>query len=340
MDLRNQIRGAPRALRETLKQASREFEETVRRTHWGDGPLFIVGSGPAYAAALTGSYAFEELLGWPVVTARAANFTPYITSVLRPRSVVLVIAGADEGGEMVEVVRQARTRGAAVLAMTTAATNPVAEAADSVFLIRTEEEQTGGLQAELCQQAAMGYLGVVAARVLKRRHQKLDELEREYQKLPDDADWVLRLSDAVKSLASALGNKPEVVLVGGGFYYPAALLAAGALSALGPFRARAVDAAELAESRAGSFAQQETIVFLSGSRGRFRKPMAELAQATKRSGCALYSLTDANDRALAEFSSMAFLLPMLNESPASILAFYFLQCTIAYVEHAILRPRQ
>ena len=341
MDLRNQVHGAPRALRETLGKGSREFEEVVRRTRWGNGPLFIVGCGSSYAAALTGTYAFEELLGWPVVAAHAANFSHFTASVLRPRSVVLVIAGAGESGEMIEVVRQARTRGASVLAMTTAGTHPVAEAADAVFLIRTEEEQATGPQAELCLHAAMGYLGVVAARVLKRRHQKLDDLEREFQKLPEDAEWVLtRLPDAVKSLATAVGNQPEVVLAGGGYYYPAAVLAAAALGSLGPIRSRAVDAAELVEGGVGAFAPQDVIVFLSGSRSRFRKPTAKFAQAAKRSGGRVFSVTDANDRELAEASSMALLLPMLNESPGSALALYFLQCLVVQVARGIVFPTQ
>jgi glucosamine--fructose-6-phosphate aminotransferase (isomerizing) len=339
MDFRSQVRGAPRALKDTLEKARPEYDELVRRTHWGDGPLFIVGGASSYPAALAGAYAFEELLGWPVVAARAANFLNYTVSVLRPKSVVLVISGPDESGETLEAVRQARTRGATVLAMAPSATNPVAESADGVFLIRPEEGHSVGLQAELCQHAAMGFLSIVAAGVLKRRHQKLDDLEHEFQKLPDDAEWVLtRLADAVKSLAAAFGEESSLVLSGGGSYYPAAIHAARSLAALGTIRARAVDAAELAEGSGSAIAHQEAVLFFSGTRSRLKKKIAEAAQAARRAGSKVFSVTDANDRELAEASSLAVLLPMVNEMPGSCLELLFAQCLIAHLSHHVILP--
>ncbi len=63
MDVRHQIRSMPHALQETLEKGRPEYDEVVRRTRWSDGPLFIVGGGSSYPAALLGAYAFEELLG-------------------------------------------------------------------------------------------------------------------------------------------------------------------------------------------------------------------------------------------------------------------------------------
>jgi glutamine---fructose-6-phosphate transaminase (isomerizing) len=339
MDFRSQIRGAPRALKETLEKGAREYAEVVRKTHWGDGPLFIVGNGSCYPAALVGAYAFEELLGWPVIAVRPANFVNYMVSVLRPQSVVLVVSESDESGEMLEAVRQARTRGTKVLAMTASATTPVAESADGVFLIRPEEGHTVGFQAQLCMHAAMGYLGVVAAGVLKRRHQKLDDLEREFQKLPEDAEWVLtRLADAAKSLASEVGGESSLVLAGGGPYYPAAVQAARSLAPESSIHARAVDAAELAEGSGGVFTHQEAVLIFSGTRSRFKKMITEAAQMAKRTGCKVFAVTDANDRAMAESSSLAVLLPMINELPGSALAVLFAQCLIAHLPHSVVLP--
>lgn len=338
MDIRNQIRGAPHALKETLEKGRPEYDGVVRRTRWGDGPLFIVGSGSSFPTAQEGFYAFQELLGWPVVAVRAANFLAYSASTLRPRSVVMVIASGEEADAALEAARQARARGAAVLAMTHDAAGPLAESADGVFLIRPEEGNSDNLQAELCRHAAMGFLAVAAANVLKRRHQKLDELTRDYERLPEHAEWVLtHLSDAARSLASELGKETGLVLAGGGPYFAAAMQATRDLNSLGSIRARAVDAAVLADEHGNTKTNSGALMFLSGSRSRFRKPLVLAARKTRRVGSRIFSITDANDHELTEDSSLAVLLPGAGEMPGSALALFFVQCTIAHLSHSLVR---
>jgi fructoselysine-6-P-deglycase FrlB-like protein len=341
MNIRSQIHGTPRALKETFEKGRPEYDEVVRRTSWGDGPLFIVGGGSAYPAALAGVYAFQELLGWPVVASHAENFLAYTASVLRPRSVVLVLPSMEATDSALEAARQARARGARVLVMTPDAASPLAESADGVFLIRPEEGNATGLQAELCRHTAMGFLAVVAAHVLKRHHQKLDELEREYDKLPEHAEWVLtRLSDVVRSLVADLGEDSTLMLAGGGSYYPAVLQAARALSSLTTLRTWAVDAAELAESRGSAFTNRKAILYLSGSRSRFRKLVGESAGLARQAGARVFSATDANDRQLAETSAMSVLLPLLGELPGSALALFLVQCLIAHFPRGIVRSTE
>jgi glutamine---fructose-6-phosphate transaminase (isomerizing) len=339
MNIHSQVHGAPRALKETLEKGRPEFDEIVRKTSWGNGPLFIVGSGSSYPAALAGMYAFEEFLGWPVVAAHAANFLAYAASTLRPRSVVMTLASGEEADPALEVARQARVRGAAVLAMTHDAASPLAESADGVFLVRTEEGEPAGLQAQLCRYAAMGFLAAVAAHVLKRHHQKLDELERDYRQLPEHAEWVLtRLGDAARSLASEIGNGTQLVLAGGGPYYPAALQAAGAMTSLTSVRARAVDAAEMAEAQTNAFEKPETLLLFSCSRSRSRKTLAGLARTAARAGARVLSITDANHRELIEASALGILLPPAGELPGSALALFFAHCTISHLSRPPVHP--
>ncbi len=341
MDIRSEIRAAPRALKETLEKGKPEFDEVVRRTRWSEGPLYLVGSGASFPPALAGVYAFAELLGWPVIAVHAPNFLAYSASTLRPRSVVLVITPSAEDGPSVEVARQARARGATLLAMTASATGSLAESADGIFLIRPEEGHAVGPQAELCQHAAMGFLAMTAAHALKRHHQKLDALEHEYDKLPEHAEWVLtRLTDAARSLAVEIGKESNLVLVGGGSYYSAALQAGRCLAELASIRTRVADAAEFSERDARPSAGKESILCLSGCRSRFRKSLGETASLARQAGARVFSVTDANDRELAEASTLAVFLPALDELPGSALALLFVQCLIAHLPHGIVRPSE
>lgn len=325
MDLRTEIRNAPRAMRETLEKGRPEYEALVRQIRWGDGTVYMVGSGSSYVGALTGARAFEELLGWPVVARRAADFSVSSASLIRPRSVLLAISPAGESDATLEAAREARSRGAVLLAVTANPDSPLAEMADGVFLLRTGEGPGGGITAVLCLQAALGYLGLVAARSLKRHHQKLDDLEKDFEKLPAQAEWVLNnLSDAARALAAELKGLAAVLLVGGGFYYPAALHAAHFLNHLTPVRAEAKEATELLEET--STAQLSgTVLFLSSSRCRMRRAVHACAKSVKGAGGKVIAVTDSNDRELSNAAGLAVLLPLLFEMPGSTLSLLFLQ---------------
>ncbi len=341
MDIRSEIRTSSRALKETLEKGKPEFDAVVRRTRWGDGPLFIVGGGSAFPAAVAGVYAFEELLGWPVQAAQPANFLAYSVSTLRPRSVVLILSPSAEHEPSLESARQARAKGATLLVMTASATSPLAELSDGTFVIRPEEGRSDGPQSELCRHAAIGFLALVAARVLKRHHQKLDDLEREYDKLSEEAEWVLtRLGDAAKSLAAEIGKESSLVIAGGGPYYAAALLAGRSFESLAKIRTRVIDAAEFPEQAASSVAGKETILCLSGTRSRFRKSLGEFARHARQSGVSFFSVTDANDRELGEASTAAALVPLLGELPGSALALLFVQCLIAHLQRGVVHPAE
>lgn len=326
MDVRRQVRGAPRALKETLEKGRSEYDAVVRQTRWGEGPLHIIGSGSSYSGALAGVCAFEGLLGWPVIASPSANFLAYSSSLIRPKSVVLAVSLSGEEAKTLEAALQARTRGATLLAMTASRNSPLADSADGAFLLRAGEGPRLGLQAETCLHAAMGYLAVVAARALKRHHHALDELEREFEKLPEQAEWVLsRLADAARSLASELKDLSSLVLVGGGFYHAAALQAGQALTRLTPLHALAQDAADFHERVGGQGEHGRGLLFLSGTRSPLKKEISESARQARGAGARVFAITDANDRALSDASSLAILLPVLSEMTGSTLALLFLQ---------------
>lgn len=332
MDPRQEIRDAPRALKETLDKGRPEFEALIRRTRWGEGPVYLIGSGSSYYAALAGRYAFEELLGWPVAARRAAEFAAYSSSLIRPRSVLLAISGSGECPDTMEAARQARSRGAMLLALTGNSTSPLAEAADGVFLLRPGESGHDGIVARLCLHAAIGYIGLVAAQVLKRHHQKLDALGKEFEDLPGHAEWtVTRLADAVRSLADEIKGLDRLALVGAGFYYAAALQAADEMSRHASMRTYACEASDFQDDSGFWTGTGAGVLILSGSRCRLKKKLYAAVQKARRGGARAFSITDANDRELADLSELAVLLPSLSEMTSSTLSLLFIQWLATYL---------
>jgi glucosamine--fructose-6-phosphate aminotransferase (isomerizing) len=321
VDLKAEILDIPRALRETLGKGRPEYDALVRQTRWGDGPIHIVGSGPPLIAGLTAAYAFESLLGWPAVVREAAVFQAYSASVLRPRSVLLAISPAGEDRETLEVAQMARGRGATVLALTNNAQSALARAADGLFQVRAGEEGSAGAKVTVCQQAAASYVGLAAARTLKRRTPQLEAMETDFERLPEQVEWVLaQLTDAARSFAAELKGLRSLGAVGGGFYHPAALQWAALLRRLTGIDIRGFEVAEFAHGPLASLEREAAIVVLSGSRCRAKKHIHELVQSLRKAKIRTLSVTDGNDPEVSRHSDLAVLLPVLSEAAGATLA--------------------
>lgn len=334
MDIKQEILMTPGALRETLEKGRPEYEAIVRQTRWGDGPIYVLGSGASLLAGLAGAYAFEGLLGWPVVTRSAAGFEAYSASVLKPRSVVLAISPSGESSEILEAARVAKSRGATLLAMTGGPSSALAQMADGVFLVRAGEEQGPAIRSAICQQAAVCYVGLLAAKVLKRHHPQLAILEEEFGKLPERVEWVLaQLKDAARSLARELKSLERLSVAGGGFYHPTALVWALQLRTLAGIHAEGFEATEFRHGPLEMLRRDSTVVFLSGSRCRVKKELHQLVGEVRKAGAKLLALTDSNDRELSDRAALAVLLPLESEMVGSLLALAFLAWTAYHAAH-------
>lgn len=341
MDLHQQVLSGPRDLRETMEKGRPEFEALVRRVRWGDGPLFVVGTGPSYFAALTAMYAFEGLVGLPVIVRRAADFEAYAVSVLRPRTLVLALSNSGETPATLGAARAARARGAVVLAMTNHPASTLARAADLVVLLRAGETSETHLSTILCQQAAAGYLALVAARVLKRHHHHLDVLEDEFAQLPAHVERIqTHLQDAVQAMAAELKNLSSLSVVGGGFYFPIALQAARLLNENSRLHTEGMDEGAFRAQAPVPGTAADAVLFLSGSHCRVKKRMQAISAEAQKAGMKTFSVTDANDRQLQETSSLSLLLPELTEMVGSTLTLALVQSLAEHSNrHARRSPR-
>lgn len=331
MNIRQEILNAPESLRETLEKGRPEYEAVVRATRWSARPLYLVGRGASYIAALAGGLAFESLLGVPVVVRRALDFRAYSASALDSRSVVLAVSQSGESPDTLECAGAGRRRGATVLALTSGPATPLAKLADRVLVVRAGEEPEPRARTVLCQQAALNAVALLAARFLKPPDPQMASVEEELLSLPGAIERTLsQFRDALRSLAAELAGAKRLSVVGGGFYYPAALQWSRLVEKwLGiPVACSTPDEfAGFRESRPRSQHTLEQppeeapkVVVLSGSRSKLKAQADEVARECLKAGTAVFSVTDAADRELAARSSMAVLLPALHELPGSILA--------------------
>jgi DNA-binding MurR/RpiR family transcriptional regulator len=314
----------PRTLADTLEKGQPEYEAILRRTRWGEGPIYLLCRGPAWSAGLTGVHAFETLPGWSAVARSAADFAAYSLTLLRPGLVVIAISPPSESSPVWEVARAARVRGATFLILTSKPESPLAGLANGVLPLRTDNE---GNEAEVCEQAAMSYLGLSAARVFRRHQAQFEVLAEEFSKLPGVMEWMLhQMSDAVSSFASELAACRRVYVLGGGFYHSSALQAEQLFREVG----RCVQALDPAESSFLDRLDRDSVVLaISGSRCRVKNGIHEALKRIGNSGVKILSITDRNDRELTGISRLAMQLPNLTEMVGAVVSSFLIHC-VAY----------
>lgn len=322
MGAKQEILAIPQALRAMLDSDRAEYEGLVRRTHWGDGPVYIVGGGSSEPSGLFGAYAFESLLGWSAVVRTPAMFRSYALSVLRPSSVLLLISsGSDSEESLLEIARAARSRGATILVLTGEPASPVVRLSDGVFPLRTSDQRNRGLASMVCRQAALGLIALTALLIFKRYDKQAESLAKEFEGLPERVEWAfIQLDDALQQLASALMANRELQVVGGGFYHPVALQAAGLLRRMTGLPAAGFEPSEFCENPAETLGGETGAVFLCGTRCRLKDEIHAAARRAGKAGVQIYSITDSNDGALVNRSHVAVLLPVLSEMVGSTLA--------------------
>jgi len=337
MGSRQQIQDIPSALRVTLEKARTEYETAVRQVRWGDGPVYVSGTGSCAALGVAAGYAFEMFLGWPVVARPVEVLRTYALSLLRPRSVLVMISAGGEGAEAQELFRVARQRGSTLVVLTNAPDSSLAKIADQVLLVRAEGE--GDVPSvTVCLHAALNYLALAAARLLKRHESPWDSLEREFERLPAQVDWVLtQLPVAVRSMAAEVIRFPRLRIVGGGFYHFPAWRAARRLRVLAGLSAEGMEASEFSSGLAG-VRRDEAVLFLSGSRSKINKLTYRSAAQARVNGARVLSVTDSQDRELVERSDLGILIPALMEATGCTLSLSLVEWLAVEAARTVNQP--
>ena len=318
--VKKELSELPYALRETLEKGRAEYDNLVRRTAWGDPPVYFVGTGPSFSVARYAAEVFESLLGWPCTARRATELSADALTTVQPRSVFLFVSDGTESPEIFEAANAVRKRNGIVLALVASLEVPLATSADGVFLVHTGAER-GHARLTICMQAAAGYIALLAAKAFKRNRPLFTTLEREFRDLPGHVNWALtQLREAVRALASELTRAKDLTILAGGSYSASAASAAALLRDVADIHSQELNSEATLTREGLPCGRNATLLVLTGSRCRAQKQVQRIFEWAKRKGARILSVTDGNDSILARQSTLALLLPPMSEPTGAILA--------------------
>ncbi|MGC8555862.1 MAG: glutamine--fructose-6-phosphate transaminase (isomerizing) [Conexivisphaera sp.] len=228
-----EIMEQPEAIARAL--APRDEIDAAAREIGRAGRLFAVGAGTSYHAAVVARYAFAEVAGvdlQPILASEHQLFSRW----MGPGSLVMAISQSGETADVLEAVREARARGARVLAVVNVPHSTLERESDLSVSVRAGPEV--GVAATKSFTAQLATLFSMALRVAGRPGLDPERIRRL-------AAGALRTEEVVRRAAGELKDSADVYVVGRGIHYPIALEGALKIKELAYVHAEGLAAGEL-----------------------------------------------------------------------------------------------
>ncbi|MDU1402553.1 MULTISPECIES: glutamine--fructose-6-phosphate transaminase (isomerizing) [Clostridium] len=199
-----------------LKITKEDLENTDR--------VFIVACGTAYHAGLIGKNVIESLARIPVEVDIASEFR-YRNPLVTDKSLVIVVSQSGETADTLAALRNCKTIGATIVALTNVVGSSVSREADHVlYTLAGPEISVASTKAYTTQIIGMYMIAMTFAKILgKLKSDRLDKLKEELLDLPGKVELVLEDKEKIKAIAEKMYKEDDMFYLGRGIDYAVAL---------------------------------------------------------------------------------------------------------------------
>ena len=299
-----EIHEQPRAVRDTLLGRMSLDAGDVHLDEMGPLALEVIeraeriqflACGTSWHAGLIGQFFMEQLAGVPASTDYASEFR-YRDPVVSKGTLVVAISQSGETADTLAAMREARSRGAAVLAITNVAGSQVTREADGVLLTHAGPEiGVASTKAFTAQVAAIALLAIF----LGRRKGALSAaagraLLASLSRVPQLMDHALGCEGAVEEMSRGLFKASDFLFLGRGVQYPIALEGALKLKEISYIHAEGYPAGEMKHGPIALIDESLPVVALI-PRGRGYEKILSNVQEVKARGGRLVAVINAGD---------------------------------------------
>jgi glucosamine--fructose-6-phosphate aminotransferase (isomerizing) len=330
-----EIHEQPRAVADTLRGRLKleEADATLEDVELVPAELrkvFLVACGTSWHAALCGKFLIEGIARVPVEVDLGSEFR-YRDPLIGPEDLLVAISQSGETADTLAAVKEARSKGARVLAIANVVDSSIARAAShSLYTHAGPEIGVASTKAFTTQLAALALLAVHlgrrsgalapdAARLL------LDELLAIPQKMQD----VIGGAAQIHVLARRYGHARDFLFLGRGINYPIALEGALKLKEISYLHAEGYPAGEMKHGPIALIDENLPVVVLAPQGPGYEKVLSNLQEVKAREGKVIAVVTrgDAEVGALADDvvlipPTSPWLQPLLTVLPLQLLAYH------------------
>ena len=279
-------------------------EELIRA-----GRIWIVACGTSWHAGLVGKYLFEEMIGKPVQVDIASEFR-YREPMIQEDDLFVAISQSGETADTLAAAREAKRRGATVLAIVNVVGSSLAREADGVIYTRCGPEiSVASTKAFTGQIIAMYLLALHMGRV--RKVLNIEEGQwwlDQYMMLPGQVEHVLKQEPNILTAAKQFYTKRNFLYLGRGINYPIALEGALKLKEISYIHAEGYAAGEMKHGPIALVEEEMPVVVLAPRDRLYDKTINNLMEVRARNA-PIVALATEGDHDIHRVAEVVFPIP-------------------------------
>jgi glucosamine--fructose-6-phosphate aminotransferase (isomerizing) len=292
--------------------------------------IVFIACGTSYHASLVGEFLVESLARIPVEVDLASEFR-YRDPILGPGDLVVAVSQSGETLDTMEAIREAKKKGARILAISNVVESSIPRLADHSFYTHAGPEiGVASTKAFTTQLVGMTLLAIyLGRRTGKLSPERARELLAELVQLPTKMRDVVESGAQLQVLARRYGHGIGFLFLGRGAQYPIALEGALKLKEISYIHAEGYAAGEMKHGPIALIDETLPVVVLAPRGPHYEKVVSNLAEVRARQGKVLAVATKgdaeigghADDVILVPDSALE-LQPILTVLPLQLLAYY------------------
>jgi glucosamine--fructose-6-phosphate aminotransferase (isomerizing) len=292
--------------------------------------IIFIACGTSYHASMVGEFLVEGLARIPVEVDLASEFR-YRDPILGPGDLVVAVSQSGETLDTMEAIREAKKKGAQILAISNVLESSIPRLADYAFYTHAGPEigvaSTKAFTTQLVGMALFAiYLGRRTGTLTKERAR---ELLAELVQLPVKMRDVVESGAQVQALARRYGSASGFLFLGRGAQYPIALEGALKLKEISYIHAEGYAAGEMKHGPIALIDEHLPVIVLAPRGPHYEKVISNLAEVRARGGKVLAIATKgdneigshADDVVLVPETAIE-LQPILTVLPLQMLSYY------------------
>ena len=286
--------------------------------------IVIVACGSSYHAGLLAKYVIEQWARIPVETITAAEFR-YCDPIVGPETLCIAVTQSGETADTLVGIRQARERGAPVIAITNVVASAITRLSDAVLYLQAGPE--------ICVVATKTFVSSVTVLYLlalwlgqqrgKVKPEQAEELLTALERIPEQMQQVLdkaaNTDDVIAPLAKRMSRCSSMMFIGRGVGFPTALEGALKLKEISYIHAEGFPAGELKHGSIALLDPDTPLIAVATASHVYEKVVSNIQEVRARDARVIVVATE-GDEAIRQHADDVLYVPETLEVFSPLLA--------------------
>nr|WP_314278900.1 glutamine--fructose-6-phosphate transaminase (isomerizing) [uncultured Peptostreptococcus sp.] len=317
----------PRGIKETLERRldkdgkivldsikmTKEDLENINR-------IYIVACGTAYHAGVLGKTAMQKLMGLPVITDIASEFR-YNDNFVDEHSLVILVSQSGETADTLAVLRDSKSKGARILAVTNVVGSSIAREADDVFYTWAGPEIAVASTKAYTTQIISLYMIALnfALEMGKISQDYYMDMIKKMTDLPEKIEAVLEKMSDIEAIADDIVNKQNAFFLGRGIDYALAMEGSLKLKEVSYIHAEAFAAGELKHGTIALIEDGTPVIALASQHDLYEKMVSNMEEVRAR-GAYVVAITQEGNTGVEKVAERVVYIPKTDDLLSPIVA--------------------